>query len=162
MPKLTIAGTIIDFPESAQSPNWAPAVIQFAKSVEDALSVVVGSFDVGFQTLNIDAYNPGINVNIQNLSFSTAEVRSFQVVYSVFRTASSPSETAYETGILNAVYNPNNPVNNKWEVTTEKTGDGKIKLTVTDSGQVQFTTEQIGTINHTGTLSFKATALLGQ
>lgn len=162
MPKITIAGTVIDFPESSQSPNWAPAIIQFAKTVEDALSVVVGSYDVGFQTLNIDAYNPGININIQNLSFSTSVVRSFEVVYSVFRTASAPTTIAYETGVLRAVYNPNNPINNKWEISTEKTGDGKIKLIVTDLGQVQFTTEQIGTINHTGTLSFKATALLNQ
>lgn len=162
MPQITIAGTIIEFPDTAQSPDWSKGVIQFAEAVEDALSVVVGNFDVGFQTLNIDAFNPGTNIDIQNLSFSTVEVRSFQVIYSVFRTADGPSTTAYETGVLTAIYSPSNPIGNKWEISYEKTGDGKFSLNVTDTGQVQFSTEQIGTLNHTGTLSFKATALQSQ
>lgn len=160
MPTITIAGTVIEFPESAQSPNWSPALIQFAEATADALSTVVEPYDVALQTVNIDAYNPGTNIDIQALSFPTSEVRAFNLTYSVFRTADSPSTTAYEAGSLTAVYNPGNPVNNKWEVSYEKTGDGKISLNVTDTGQVQFSTELIGTTNHSGVISFKASALL--
>lgn len=157
---ITIAGTPIEFPTSSESPNWAPAIVQFAEVVEGALSTVVGPYDVALQSLNIDAYNPGTNIDIQSLAFPTTEVRSFQVTYSVFRTAESPTTSAYEAGVLTAVYNPSNPIGNKWEVSSEKTGDGKILLNVTDTGQVQFSTTLIGTTNHSGTISFKASALL--
>ena len=158
MPIVTIGSTIINFPNSGTSPNWAPAVIDFAVAVENALAGVVGPFDVSPQTLIIDTYNPGTNINIPNLSFSTTVVRGAFIRYTVFRSTSMTS--AYEIGELKIVYNPSGPVNNKWEVGRQYVGDGSITFNVTDTGQVQFTTTTLSGINHTGQLSYSAVALL--
>ena len=158
MPDLTIQGTVIAFPDSSSAPNWAPAVIDFAEAVEEALDGVVGSFDVSPRVQVIDALNPG-TAEVLSLSFSTSDVRSAVITYSVFRTATAPSTTAYEAGTLTIVYSPNNPTNSKWEVQREAVGDGECDFTVSDVGQVSITTTQIGTTNHAGSLSYSAKAL---
>lgn len=159
MPTITIQGTPIEFPNSSASPNWAEGVIAFAEAVESALTSAVGPYDVPPQVVTIDAYNPGTNVDIAALTFPTANVRAAFIRYSVFRTASSPTTTAYEAGTLTLVYNPNGSTNSKWEVIRSYVGDGSITFSVSDTGQVSFSTTQIGTTSHTGKLSFVAQAL---
>lgn len=159
MPTITIAGTPIEFPNSSSSPNWAEGVISFAEAVESALTSAVGPYDVPPQVVTIDAYNPGVNVDIAALNFPVSNVRAAFIRYSVFRTASGPSTTAYEAGTMILVYNPNGSTNNKWEVVRNYVGDASITFSVTDTGQVRFTTTQIGSTGHTGKLSFVAQAL---
>lgn len=158
MPEITIQGTVIDFPDSSESPNWAEAMIQYAQAVEDALATVVGAFDVAPQALIIDAYNPGTNIDISSLSFPTSTVRSAFIRYAVFRSTSTTS--VYESGEILIVYNPNGPVNNKWEIGQRKLGDGKISFSVTDAGQMRFSTTAISGSNHTGKLTFVAQSIL--
>jgi hypothetical protein len=158
VPDISIQGTTISIPNSGSSPNWSPAVIEAFQAIAEALASVTGDFDVSPRTQTIDSLNPG-TVVIDSLSFPTSEVRSVIIRYSVFRTASSPSTTAYEAGTLTMVYSPNNPTNSKWEVQREAVGDGKCTFSVSDTGDVSITTTQIGTTNHTGTLSFAASTL---
>lgn len=158
MPTIEIQGTEIEFPNTSSSPDWSEAVIQFAQAVEEALASVVGAFDVAPQALVIDAYNPGTNVDIPSLSFPTSSVRSAFIRYAVFRDTSSTS--AYESGELLVVYNPDGPINNKWEVGQRLLGDGKITFNVTDTGQVRFSTTALAGSDHTGKLTFVAQAIL--
>jgi len=140
MPTITINSQQIDFPNSSASPDWSPAVIQFAQAVEAALSTAVNAFDVAPQTFNIDSYNSASNVNIPNLSFPTSAVRAVFIHYSIFRTTSSAN--ADEAGDMIAVYNPNNPSGKLWSITqgnvTSGTGGAQLSFNVTDSGQFQF------------------------
>lgn len=158
MPTIVIQGTEIDFPNSGGSPNWAPAVIEFAQAVEDAIASAIGEFDVPTQVLNIDASNPASDVDITALAFSINDVRGADIFYSVFRETDSTS--AVESGHLTIVYNPDGAVSNKWEITREYSGPGaEISFDVTDTGQVQYTTTALAGINHTGQISFYARAL---
>lgn len=155
---ITIAGTPIDFPSSGQSPNWAPAVIQFAQAVELALQGSAGPFDVPTQSISIDADNPGTSVDITALTFPPSDVRAAFIRYAVFRQTSLT--TAVESGTLGIVYNPIGPVGNKWEVTRDLVGPGAfIDFYVTDTGQVQFSTTTLSGTNHVGTITFLAQSL---
>lgn len=156
--EIRIQNNIIEFPESAQEPNWAPAVIQFALAVEAALNQVTGPFDVPPQIQDIDSYNPGVSINMPNFAFPISEVRAVHVVYSCFR--NTTDETVSETGTMQFVYNPDGPIGKKWELTRDATGDAKITFYVTDTGQVQFTTAAIAGTNHVGRLSYTAKSLL--
>lgn len=160
MPQISIQNTIIDFPESAQSPNWSESLIQFATAVELALASVVGPYDVPSQILNIDAYNPGTNVEITALNFPSSEVRAAFIRYAVYRETSVTS--TYEAGTLDIAYNPNGPVNNKWEIVRESGagGDGQIEFIISDVGQMYFTTTTLSGINHVGNLTFVAQSVL--
>lgn len=155
---LQIAGNIIEFPSSAASPNWAPGIIEFAQAVTDALQGTVGPFDVPPQIQPIDAYNPGTNISLQSATFPVSDVRSVELIYSVYRTTTT--NTAYESGTLTAIYSPDNPVSQKWEVAREGVGEGFIDFTFLDTGEVQFSTTAIPGANHTGIISFQAKALL--
>lgn len=155
---IVIQGTQIDFPSSADAPNWAPAVISFAQAVEAALnSAGVGAFDVPPQVLDISIYNPGTSVNINPLNFPITVVRAAFIRYAVFRTTSS--NTAYEVGELEIIYNPNGPSGNLWEVGRQYVGNGLITFYVTDAGQVQFTTSTLAGTGHEGKISFTAQTL---
>lgn len=158
MPDINIQGTIISFPDSAASPNWAEAVDQFAKAVEGALGSVVGAFDVAPQALIIDPYNPGTNIDITPLSFPVSSVRSAFIRYAVFRSTTATS--VYESGELLVVYNPNGPINNKWEIAQRLVGDAQITFSITDAGQVRFSTIALAGSNHTGKLTFVAQSIL--
>lgn len=158
MPSINIQGTIIDFPDSAAAPNWAEAIDQFANAVAGALGSVVGAFDVAAQALIIDPYNPGTNVDIAALSFPVSTVRSAFIRYAVFRQTSTNS--VYESGELLVVFNPFGPTGNKWEISQRLVGDGQIRFSITDAGQVQFTTIAIAGSSHTGKLTFVAQSIL--
>jgi len=155
--KITIQGTVIDFPASADSPNWAPAVTLFAQLTADALSTAVGTFDVSPQVLNIDSSNPISNASVPNLTFSTSDVRAAFIRYSVSRQTSTT--TVVECGEIRVVYNANGPVSNKWEIDQNRTGNANISFSITDNGQVQYSTTALGGINHVGRLTYEARAL---
>jgi len=160
--QINIQGTIIDFPDSAASPNWAEAVDQFAEAVEAALSTVVGAYDVAPQALIIDAYNSATNVPIAALSFPISTVRSAFIRYSVYRTTTS--DLAGEAGEISIFYNPNGPVGNKWELSQVLTSgipdNGRITFNITDVGQIEFSTTALSGSNHTGKLTFVAQSIL--
>lgn len=155
---ITISGTPIEFPTSGSDPNWANAVVAFAQAVEGALQNVSGAFDVSPQVLNIDAQNPGTNIDITSLSFPTSEVRAIILSYAVFRQTSSVAVS--ETGELRYNYNPDNLIGNKWEKNRDYQGDAKISFTMSDTGQVSFSTTALAGTNHVGAITFTAKALL--
>ena len=162
MPIITIQGTPIDFPTSGTDPNWSEAVVLFAELVGQALNTSVGPFDVATQTFVLDPYNTvGISTDIPNLVFPTTDVRSTIINYSLKRSGQVPTEEHVEAGIILASYDEDGAIGSKWEVSREFVGDAKIEFAISDTGQVSFTpTAQVGTINHTGMLSFSAKSLL--
>lgn len=161
---LTIAGTQIDFPESAQDPNWSSGVISFAEAVEDALAGIVGTYDIGQRIMNIDAYdvvsNQAVTDGVKPLSFPTAAfpssgVRGATVTYAVYR--NSTTATKVEFGTLIVVYNPAaSPV---WEISREYTGDASITFDINSTGQVRFSTVTIGGSSHVGRITYTAKSL---
>jgi len=164
MPKLLIKGTIINFPESAASPNWAPAVIQTVEALTEAVNSISATYDVAPQAQNIDANNSATDVELNNLSFPSADVRAATVFYSVYRKTqdSGPpdGQEVSESGQLEIVYNQSNPVNQKWEMSRVFQGEGYISFSITDQGQITFTTTALSGINHTGIITYRALAVL--
>ncbi len=156
--RIEILGTVINFPSSGQDPNWAPAMVEFAQLIEEALNVAVGPYDVPPQTFNIDGYNTG-GIDIPNLIFNNTVVRSANITISTYRTNTSPSVTVAETREISIVYNPTGPTNGKWEIAQDRVGDASISFEVSDDGQFSFVTTSIGAGSHTGILSFVGRAL---
>jgi len=155
---IQIQNRTIVFPESGASPNWAPAMVEFAQAVEDALATVTGGFDVAPQLQSIDSSNPGVDVDITALTFSPLDVVKATIEYAVFR--STTTSQVAEGGILEIVYNSTNPATNKWEITRDFAGDGQISFSITDAGQIQYTTTTISGSSHTGFISFRASSVL--
>lgn len=163
---IIIQGSVIEIPSSAQQANWAPGVISALRAIATALNSVTGTYDVANQTQSIDANNSSNDVTITNLTFPVTQVRSATIFYSVYRKTedSGPpdGEEVAEGGVILLVYNASNPPTNKWEITRDYAGDARIEFSVTDTGQVQFSTTALTGIDHIGTISFRAIAVLNQ
>ena len=161
---IIIKGTRINLPSSGASPLWSPAIIEAFQALADAVNTFAGSFDVPPQTQSIDIYNPGANIDIDNLVFPVSEVRSATIYYSVARKTndSGPPDgvEVSESGTLEINYNNSRTSGNKWEVIREGSSESTVEFIVTDLGQVQFTTEALAGIDHTGTISYRALAIL--
>lgn len=164
MPKIVIKGTVINMPDSGSSPNWAPAIVEFAQAVSDAVNAFTGTYDVAPQVKAIDAFNPSNDIEIDNLIFPPSEVRSATIYYTVYRKTedSGPPDGVElaEGGTLEIVYNNSRPSGEKWEVGRSGEGDAKVTFTVTDLGQILLNTEAISGINHTGNISYRAISIL--
>jgi hypothetical protein len=164
MPKILIKGTPISIPDSAQSPNWAPGIIEGFQALADAVNSISATYDVAPQVLNIDAYNPGTNIDATNLIFPPTEVRAATIYYTVKRETSDSGppdgEQLAEAGTLEIVYNEGNPVTQKWEIVRTYEGEANISFSVTDLGQIRFTTQTITGIDHSGLLSYRALSIL--
>ena len=154
---ITINGTTIQFPASGQSPNYAPAIIEFAQLVEAALNSFVGPFDIPPQVFVMTS-NANTNVNLPNLAFPTSVVRGAIISYSVYRQTDSLVIT--ETGEIVVDYNQTNPVGNKWEINKDFVGDAQTTFNITDVGQMQFSTSLMTGINFVGSISYQAKAIL--
>lgn len=155
--EITIQGTPVTFPTSGSSPDWAPALVQFAQLVEAALAGVAGSFDVAPQAQTIDAQNPD-TAEIASLSFPTSDVRAAFIPYAVYR--DTATQTVTEGGELFIVYNETGPTNNKWSISQRRTGDASITFSISDVGQVSFTTTEVTGGTHVGVISFSGRAIL--
>ena len=155
---VVVGGNEISFPTSGEQENWAQPVSDFAEATAEVLSQFANAYDVPPNDLIIDAYNPGVDIELPGLNFPPSAVRSAFIRYAVFRQTNTT--TVYETGNITIVYNPNGPVNNKWEYSRDFIGDGQIDFTIDDSGQITFTTTAIGGISHSGKVSYLAQAVI--
>ena len=163
--QVIIKDTPINIPVSGESPNWAPAITQAIQELADAVNSVGSAYDVSLQTLRIDQYPSATNIIIENLYFSPTHVLSSQIFYAVKRSTetegSSAAQSVAEEGLLEIVYNPDNPTSNKWEIVRTFSGDGKISFSITDLGQIRFSTSAMDSgIDHKGTISFRALSIV--
>lgn len=153
---ITIQGTPIQFPSSGESPNWAPAVIQFAEAVEIALQSVVGPGDVAAQVTDINN-NQAVALDLPALSFATGVVRAAFIKYYVFRT--TDSSTLLEEGEIQIAYNPSNSSGQKWEMNQDRSGDAGIVFDISDAGTFNYTSTNQAGANYSGKIGFMAKAL---
>jgi|GEM_PF-2279533 hypothetical protein len=164
MPRIIIKGTEIQFPNSAASPNWAPSVIEAVEALADAVNSVTATYDVPPQAQNIDANNSSTNVDLNNLSFPSSDVRAATIYYTVYRKTdpSGPpdAQEVSEAGTLEICFNASRPITEKWEMVRSFQGDAKISFDITDNGQIRFSTTALSGINHIGIVSYRAISIL--
>lgn len=159
MPVINIQGTIINFPDSAQSPNWAEPIIQFAEAVAQALSTVTGPFDVPPQIYTLIS-NGNTDIALPSLTFPTADVRGAIIDYTVYRSSSGVGAvTLSDVGTLYINYNPNGPTGHKWDISNEHNTLTGVTFSITDQGQVEFSSTVISGSSAVGFIGYTAKAL---
>ncbi len=161
--KIQIQSTVIDFPTSGESPNWAPAILKFALAVENALNATIGPYDVAPQIQAMD--NNGFDLTeVTNLSFPPVDVSQVVIDYSIQRTITEQVGESFvdkiytEGGVLTCTYRPEA---NEWGWTQTRTGDAKAEFSVELSGQVKVLFEVLDglPVTHRGIVSFRARSL---
>jgi hypothetical protein len=157
--QITIQGNVIDFPTSGSSPNWAPAVVDFAQAVETALESAIGEYDIAPQSLDI-LNNQASAQNLAGIAFPSTAVRSFALNYTIYRSTATPTSKA-EVGTLTAVFND---LQNDWVVQRGFSGDDSgVTFTIdntSNAGQLKYTSSNISGASYSGKITLSAKALL--
>jgi hypothetical protein len=155
---LTINGTTYNYPDPGESPNWGDDSTGWAEAVTDALGTLLGAGDILQTTFSI-TNNITVADNINGLLFDPGVTRAANIDYSIYRISSTNTSGYAETGTIYIIYDTSAPVNNKWQLSQRTTGNSGVTFSITDSGQVQYKSNDIGVSGYSGTMKFRAKSL---
>jgi len=156
--ELIVGGTPYLYPESGEEPNWAVNATDWSIAVTAVLSTIFGPNDILSTSFTIDN-NITISTNINGLLFDPGTVRGANVEYTVYRTSTLNPSGNSETGTIYLNYDNSASVGNKWQLGQKKVGEAGIIFSITDSGQVQYKSTDIGTAGYFGKMTFSAKTL---
>jgi hypothetical protein len=156
---LTINNNTYNFPASGEDPNWGPEATDWAIAVTDVLNTLLAPGDILLSTATINN-NVAVLTNVNGLLFDPSQVRAANVSYSVYRTSTSNPSGYVEEGTIFLIYDNNASAGNKWTMSQRINGNAGISFNITDAGQIQYITTDIGAAGYSGTMKFLAKTLL--
>lgn len=156
---LIVNNTPFEYPIDGDSPGWGQAATDWATEVTLVLNELLGSSDI-IQTPFVISNNVSVFTDILGLSFNTGLVRAAVIDYSVYRTSTASPSGHAETGVLNIVYDNSAAPGSKWSmIGYGVNGNSGVTFNITDAGQVQYKSSDIGAAGHSGIMKFRAKAL---
>lgn len=152
---VTIQGSSYNIPEQGQSAPWGSDLTSLLQAMVTVLNDVVGPADILTTSFTI-ANNQSSVANVTGLVFDNTEVRSAIVSYSISR---STTTTEYsECGQLMLTRNSSAGT---WEMARYAVGDAGVVFSVTNAGQVQYTSSNMSSgTGYASKLKFNAKAFL--
>lgn len=152
---LIINNTPYNYPTAGDEPGWGGEATGWAEAVTDVLADLLGPNDILETAFNI-ANNQTTFADITGLTFNAASVRAAEITYSIFRISTPNPSGNTETGTIQLIYDNNIG----WSINQGNIlGSGGLTFNVTPAGQLQYKSTDIGTLNYTGTLKFRAKSL---
>jgi hypothetical protein len=151
MSKTLIVGSdSFEFPEVGENPDWGSEVTDWAEAVTEALSTVQKPNDI---TLTNAVINNGVvtPTNINGFFFSTAEVKAIDSRYLISRSTVSPAVVITEVGYIEGYFD-----GTSWGISIRTVGDSSVSLSITPSGQIQYTSSTLAGTGYVGSIAFEA------
>jgi hypothetical protein len=155
---LTINGTTFNYPASGESPNWAEEASSWSAAVTEALNTLLAPGDILQTSFSIDN-NTAVATNVNGLLFDSGTVRAANVNYAIYRTSTSMPSGNAETGIIYLIFDDSAAVGNKWQMTQSTDNAAGVAFSIGDNGQIQYISNDIGTVGYSGTIRFSAKTL---
>jgi hypothetical protein len=156
---LTVNNIPFSYPVPGDSPGWGAGATAWATEVTTVLDNLLGPNDI-LQTTFPLANNVTSPTNVTGLIFNTGQVRAAFIEYSIYLTSTSNPSGQSEAGLMIAVYDNSAGTGNKWSLTMGPVnGDSGVTFTMTDAGQIQYQSPNIGATGFSGVIHFRATAL---
>lgn len=151
--QVTVNGSEYTLDQQGDNPPWGEELSDLLQALVDVAAQVINTGDVP-TTSFIIADNTGSPTSITGLLFDPATVRSSVIEYSVYR--SNIGNEASECGTMLVTYKS---TAGTWELARYAVGDAGVTFTITNAGQVQYTsTDLSGTT--AGTMKFRARSFL--
>lgn len=152
---LTVNNNTFPYPEPGDEPGWGEGATGWAEEVTTVLNNLSGTDDILETTFNV-ANNVSSSQDIVGLTFNPSTVRSAVIDYSIYRSTSS-TELA-EKGKLELIYKNGATPTTKWTIGRVFFGDdGGVEFTMTDAGQIQYTSSNLAGTSYSGVMHFEAT-----
>ena len=159
--ELTVAGDVFNYPENRESPGWGEEASSWAEAVTDVLANVAGEGDI-LQTSASLSNNIAALTSINGFAFDPAVVRGAVAEFSIYRVTLETSlgaadgQERVETGVL---YIGSKSSAGSFEMSQAGSGGSGVTLSITSAGQIQYTSDSMTGINHSGVIKFRARAL---
>lgn len=156
MPRILIVNnTPYNYPTSGDEPGWGNDATAWAVGVTDVLNDLLGPNDILETAFNV-ANNQTSFADVTGLLFNAASVRSAEISYAIYRVSTANPSGQTETGTIQIVYD--NAVG--WSINQGNIlGNAGVIFQVTNSGQIQYKSTDIGSINYIGAMKFRAKTL---
>lgn len=151
---VTIGGTTYSLPNQGQSPPWGEDLDAILLALINVANSVAGSSDILNTSFTV-ANNVGSATNVAGLSFDTASVRSAIVSYSIYRNSTTTEMS--EVGQIMITYKSTAAT---WELAQNYAGTSGVTFTITNAGQIQYTSTNFSGTGYSGKLKFSAKAFL--
>ncbi len=157
---ITVNNIPIEYPSPGDEPGWGEEATTFAEEVANVLEDLNNSNDILETSFSVGNGQTGQPVT--GLAFNTGAVRSAEVSYSVRRVTDSSASGNIEAGTMTAVYDDNGGSGSKWFLAVGNiAGPGAgITFTISDAGQVLYTSTSIAGANYDGEMRFRAKTIL--
>lgn len=149
---ITISGTTYSLPDQGDPGPWGDDLSDLVEALATVVDSLSGTGDILNTTFTV-ANNQSSVANVTGLTFDTGTVRSAIVTYSVYRSTTTTEKG--ETGFLLLTYLSTAAA---WTITRYANDDAGLVFTVTDAGQVQYTSDNMSGSSYSGTMKFKASA----
>lgn len=154
---LTVNNIPFEYPVPGDSPGWGQPATDWATQVTIALNDLQGLTDIPQKTFTIQN-NVTSFTDVAGLVFNTGLVRAAFVDFSVYRTSTSDPSGNAECGEMLLIYDNLAAPGSKWGMVINFDGDSGLTFNITDAGQVQYKSSDLGT-GHSGNMHFRAKTL---
>lgn len=156
---LTVNNIPFEYPIPGDSPGWGEGATDWATEVTTVLNDLLGPNDIIQNTFTV-ANNQTSPANVVGLIFNTGQVRAAIIEYSVYRTSTANPTGFTESGTLEIAYDNLAAPGSKWSlIGTDLNGLSGVTFSITDTGQVQYTSTDLGSTGYSGNMHFRARAL---
>lgn len=152
--QVTINGTTYSIPSQGDSPPWGDDLHDLLAALVDVANTTVGPGDILTTSFNV-ANNQSSATNVTGLSFDTSTVRSAIIQYSLYRTSSTTEMS--EVGHMYVTYKT---TAGTWELAQSYAGSSGVTFSITNGGQVQYTSTNFSGVSYSGKMKFSAKAYL--
>lgn len=132
-----------EYPIPGDAPGWGEGATDWAEQVTIVLNNLNGPDDITQTTFPI-SNNVTSPANVNGLIFNTGTVRSAVINYSIYITSAAFPFGNSESGVINITYDNGAPSGSKWSlIQYGVNGNTGVVFSVTDSGQVQYTSTNL-------------------
>jgi len=158
MATLVVNNISFNYPDPGSDPGWGGDATDWAKEVTTVLATLLGTNDI-IQTSALIANNQTVSTDVVNLFFDPYSTRAANISYSVYRRSDTNTSGVVESGTIYLTYDNSAGAGDKWILAQVNEGSCGVYFNITDAGQVQYQSSDIGSTNYIGQIKFSAKVL---
>jgi hypothetical protein len=151
---VTISGTSYTIGDQGASPPWGADLNDLLLALVQVAQATSGGGDILTTSFNV-ANNQVAPANVTGASWDTSTVRGFILSYSLYRSTNINEES--ETGQIYGTYSS---TANTWQIAQTYAGSSGISFTITNAGQLQYTSSNVAGTGYSGKLKFAGKSFL--
>jgi hypothetical protein len=155
---ITINNQTFSIPVPGEDPGWGEDTTAWINEISKVVNNFFGTGDILESSASI-ANDQTVAQAITGLAFDPATVRAAVIEYSVYRLSDTETSGNIENGTILVAYDNNATVGSKWVLSRDYSGESGVDIDITDAGQLTYLSDDIGTSNYSGIITFRARAL---